>query len=90
MSKSRDGAFAAVAMVTDGRDIKRVEQVGLTKRELIAAMAMQTMATKDRGEYSQNDLTREDHLSHPRWVAAAAVDYADALLAELAMRASND
>lgn len=56
---------------------------GLTKREFIAAMAMQGMALKDRGHYNQTDIEGKYHLSHPRWVADAAVDYADALLAAL-------
>jgi hypothetical protein len=56
---------------------------GITKRELFAAMAMHRMATKDQGEYSQADLDRKNHLQHPEWVATSAVNYADALLAEL-------
>lgn len=58
-------------------------RLGLTKRELFAAMAMQTMATKSHGEYNQHEIEHDGHLFHPRWVAGAAVDYADALLAEL-------
>lgn len=60
-----------------------VPSLGLTKREHFAAMAMQTMATKDRGKYSQSDIEGKYHLDHPKWVAQAAVDYADALIKAL-------
>ena len=56
---------------------------GLSKRELFAALAMQSMDLKDRGCWSENDIKRGDHLAHPNWVAKAAVDYADALILAL-------
>lgn len=56
---------------------------GLTKRELIAAMAMQGM---DLGphSYSPADLERKQPEKDAEKVAMAAVRIADALIAELA------
>ena len=56
---------------------------GLTVREYFAVLAMQSMELKDIGNYSINDIKEKRHLQHPKWVAEAAVNYADALIEEL-------
>ena len=65
------------------RAIKAIGSGGLTRRELYAALAMQSMDLKDRGCWSENDIKRGDHIAHPNRVAKAAVDYADALILAL-------
>lgn len=57
---------------------KKAEQ-----RALFASMAMQAMALKDRGEYSQGNIDCGTHLLHAEWVAQSACDYADALIKAL-------
>ena len=52
---------------------------GLTKRELFAVMAMQSLISKAPDELL--DVDDPGHL--PKEIALGAVDYADALLAEL-------
>lgn len=64
-------AFAAMASSASGIKYK---QEGLTKRELIAAMAMQGLLQNE--DYTENDLTREA-------CASDAVKLADELLKQL-------
>jgi hypothetical protein len=56
-----------------------LRETGLTKRELIAAMAMQSLSTP---HYSERRGRMEG--LEPVATAEAAIEYADALLAELA------
>lgn len=71
-------------------DTDTIVSSGLTKREYFAAMAMQRMAKKSMGEYSNYDLGQKSHLLHPKWIAEAAVHYADALIKELNEEKTND
>lgn len=61
---------------------------GLSKRELFAAMAMQGMLA-DSDYWSESYRERTKHVTggFQRFVAADAVDLADALIAELAKEA---
>lgn len=59
---------------------------GMSKRELFAGMAMQALIHKygkHIGEYSENVVTRGDHLSLPSWIAKSSLDYADRLIKAL-------
>lgn len=75
MSNGNDMAFPVVLETT--RTPNDSEQLGLTKRELFAAMAMQGISANPNffGTLFQQN---------PRAAADYAVDAADALLAELA------
>lgn len=78
------GAFSAFPAVNESGTVNRD---GLTKRELFAAMAMQGMLS-DQG--SGPYLSREEleaGMTYPKTVAEMSVEYADALLAELARAA---
>ena len=57
----------------------------ITKRELFAAMAMQGLSAhmKWSGSYSELDRRDKRPETEARWIAIAAVRYADALIAEL-------
>lgn len=80
MSKSNEPAFPLENFITplsDGPDgFKCRGPIGLTKRELIAAMAMQGMCA--------NSIPGSHH--HFNNTARESVEYADALLAELAKK----
>lgn len=70
-NQANQPAFAAVAMSPDGS----YYQEGLTKRELIAAMALQGFVQKNITLFDDTNV----HELRAKW----AVDQADALLAEL-------
>lgn len=80
MTIANEPAFPVAAMdAVEGT----IFQEGLTKRELLAGLAMANMATKYEGSYTQSDYDKQAHILHEKWVADAAVRYADALLKRL-------
>lgn len=67
-------------------DDEKRAQPGLSKRELIAAMAMQGLLAKDIGKIEASTQEHADALvvAMQKAIALGAVQQADALLAELA------
>lgn len=58
----------------------------MTKRERFAMAAMQAMALKEDGKRNSHELVTGIADAEARWVATAAVRYADALIAALAVK----
>lgn len=67
-----------------GTEMRRVDYSGLTKRELLAAMAMQAIASNEALMVEAFELGRQSGKAVQEAIAVGAVSYADALLAELA------
>lgn len=58
-------------------------QDGMSIRTYIATAALSNMDLKDDGKFSNGDWERKEPEQCAQWAAAAAVRYADALIAEL-------
>lgn len=58
-------------------------QEGLTLRQYYAGKALSNMALTSDGEYSTEDRRRKSPEQDAKWIAIAAVRYADALIAAL-------
>ncbi len=80
---------AATVYETDGEGILQLSTTGITKREMFAIAAMQAQLSALNNEYAIELFTnameeRGIPLNHPeRLIAINAINYADALLAEL-------
>lgn len=82
---SNEGAFACVALSSDGR---KTWQNGLTKREYFAAMALQgILSNSGIHAMAKNNLKSGDDILEMH--CSMAVDHADALIEEL-NKATND
>lgn len=79
VTEERLGLESAFPMLDHNGNNLVMREPGLTKRELLAAMAMQALISK--APLENLDIEDPGHL--PQEIASGAVDYADELLKEL-------